>query len=103
MAMIFRLQNFAARLPKYSQIIRPFQNNLRWRSTTVISAVDDKSQLGTAKDTVLDFDDPKQAFKSKTTWEILRALTVFKMCSLDFIVDRQQTVSCFEIHEIPLL
>lgn len=96
MATICRLQNFTARFPKYSQNIRPIQNNLRWRSTTVISTVDDKTQLETAKDTVLDFDDPKQAFKSKTTWEILRALTVFKICSVDFIVDRQQTVSCFQ-------
>eukprot|EP00794_Sanderia_malayensis_P014298 gene14298-15786_t len=44
----------------------------------------------TASDAVLDFDNPKQAFKSKTTWEILRALVVFKLCSFDLLVDNNR-------------
>ena len=39
------------------------------------------------------FDDGKNAYRSKTSWEIVRALTVFRLCSFDFLVNRNKQVS----------
>lgn len=36
----------------------------------------------------LNFDDPVQTYKSKTTWEITRALLVLKVCSVNVLVER---------------
>lgn len=38
------------------------------------------------------FNDGKNAFRSKTTWEIVRALTIFRLCSFDFLVNRNKEV-----------
>ena len=46
---------------------------------------------------VLDFTDFKQAFKSKSSLEILRALTVFKTCSIDFLVEKNREVRKLKI------
>lgn len=40
----------------------------------------------------LTFNDARQAFRSKSTWEILRAYLVFKLCSIDFIVQHNQRI-----------
>ena len=40
-----------------------------------------------------DFDNAKDAFKSKSTMELLRAYFVFKMCSIHVIVENQAVVS----------
>lgn len=40
----------------------------------------------------LNFDDPKQAYRSKTTWEIARALLVLKLCSVNVLVERNMQV-----------
>jgi len=43
------------------------------------------------KDTLdLSFEDHTAAFKSKTTWEVLRALLVFQMCGINIIVDNNE-------------
>ena len=39
------------------------------------------------------FDDGKNAYRSKTSWEIVRALTVFRLCSFDFLINRNKQVS----------
>jgi len=38
----------------------------------------------------LSFEDNSAAFKSKTTWEVLRALAVFQMCGINFLVDNNE-------------
>ena len=40
----------------------------------------------------LDFDDPVQAFHSKTTWEIFRSLVVFRSCRISWLVEKADTV-----------
>lgn len=41
----------------------------------------------------LSFNDGRNAFRSKTTWEIVRALAIFRLCSFDFLVNRNKEVS----------
>lgn len=38
----------------------------------------------------LSFNDGRNAFRSKTTWEIIRALAIFRLCSFDFLVNRNK-------------
>ncbi|XP_046680970.1 proline dehydrogenase 1, mitochondrial-like [Homalodisca vitripennis] len=52
--------------------------------STVTSSVGHETKVD-ALDTR--FSDPESAFRSKTTWEVLRALIVYQMCSVNFIVD----------------
>lgn len=39
------------------------------------------------------FEDAKNAYRSKTSWEIVRALAVFRLCSYDFLVNKNREVS----------
>lgn len=41
----------------------------------------------------IDFDNTQEAYKSKDTLELLRSLLVFKLCSFDFLVDKNKEVS----------
>lgn len=41
----------------------------------------------------IDFDQTKEAYKSKNSLELLRSLVVFKLCSYDFLVDRNKEVT----------
>ena len=41
----------------------------------------------------LTFLDHKAAFKSKTTWEVLRAYIVFNLCGIRPLVDHNEAVS----------
>lgn len=41
----------------------------------------------------IDFDNSQEAYKSKDTLELLRSLLVFKLCSFDFLVDKNKVVS----------
>nr|XP_057927986.1 proline dehydrogenase 1, mitochondrial isoform X2 [Doryrhamphus excisus] len=45
--------------------------------------------------TFVDFDHPREAYRSKDSLEILRSLVVLKMCSYDFLVDKNQEVMDF--------
>ncbi|XP_078682101.1 hydroxyproline dehydrogenase-like isoform X2 [Branchiostoma floridae x Branchiostoma belcheri] len=47
----------------------------------------DLSEETAAATEELSFDDPTQAFKTKSTWEIARALLVLRLCSFDVLVD----------------
>lgn len=38
------------------------------------------------------FADPKVAFKSKTTWEVLRAYIVYTLCSSNYVVEHNMQV-----------
>lgn len=41
----------------------------------------------------VNFDQTREAYKSKDTLELLRSLVVFKLCSYDFLVDKNQEVT----------
>ena len=41
----------------------------------------------------LSFEDGKTAFKSKSTLELMRGLLVFQVCSINFLIENQKTVS----------
>lgn len=44
------------------------------------------------KEIRVDFEQTKEAYKSKDTSELLRGLLVFKLCSYDFLVDKNKEV-----------
>lgn len=63
------------------------------RTSTISPETD---QIAASPDQTLrafSFNDGKNAFRSKTTWEIIRALAVFRLCSFDFLVNRNKEVS----------
>ncbi len=41
----------------------------------------------------VDFDNTQEAYKSKDTLELLRSLLVFKLCTSDFLVDKNKQAS----------
>lgn len=43
----------------------------------------------------VDFDNTQEAYKSKDTLELLRSLLVFKLCTFDFLVDKNKEASSF--------
>jgi proline dehydrogenase len=60
------------------------------------TAVEGKSSQQHPRDPLdLTFEDHVAAFKSKTTWEILRAYVVYTMCSFEYLVEHNMTVREF--------
>ena len=49
-------------------------------------------QIKSNSDFDLNFDNTREAFKSKTTSELIRALLVLKLCSFDLIVNNNSKV-----------
>ncbi|XP_053727089.1 proline dehydrogenase 1, mitochondrial-like [Synchiropus splendidus] len=41
---------------------------------------------------IVDFDQTREAYKSKESWELLRSLLVFKLCSYDVLVDKNKEI-----------
>nr|CAD7263098.1 unnamed protein product [Timema shepardi] len=71
-----------------------------WKSTYATSAInyetslEGNSQSQSPKDPLdLTFEDPVASFKSKTTWEVLRAYIVYTICSFDFIVENNTKIT----------
>ena len=42
----------------------------------------------------IDFENTKEAYRSKDNIELLRSLLVFKLCTFDILVDKNKEVSC---------
>lgn len=61
----------------------------REQSTT--TAIGQRDPLDTG------FADPKAAFKSKTTFELIRAYVVYTLCSSEFLVDNNMKVRFFPL------
>lgn len=66
------------------------------KSASTSSAAQRKSD-GSPKDALdLSFNNPEAAFKSKTTWELVRAYVVYLMCSSGYIVEHNlQVINTF--------
>lgn len=75
-------------------------------SMSTVAAVTNKSSLSSAASTSNDqkperdpldvsFNDPIAAFKSKTTWELIRAYFVYIMCSSEYLVENNMKVMEF--------
>lgn len=66
------------------------------KSTAANAIVQDNAAttVGTPGKDPLDitFEDSKAAFKSKTNWELLRALIVYQLCSFEYLVDNNMQV-----------
>lgn len=50
----------------------------------------------------IDFENTEEAYKSKNTLELMRSLLVFKLCTIDFLVDKNKEVS-YEIYIMIIL
>jgi len=75
------------------RLFLPLQNcnQIALRSTAA-GAINDvaerKTSFGSRRDPLdTGFADPKAAFKSKTTWEVLRAYIVYQLCSVNYLVE----------------
>ena len=71
-----------------------------WRSTAVIGNKPPDQKNFLPKRVKLSFDDPEIAYKNKSTGELIRAYTVFTLCSFSFLVDRQYKVKYSNVHII---
>ena len=60
--------------------------------------VDRVSVSSSERPKLISFTDFENAFKVKTTSEIVRALAVYKICSFDFLVERnKEVVNCWQL------
>ncbi|CAL1274052.1 unnamed protein product [Larinioides sclopetarius] len=67
------------------------QHRLKSTTATVVESADDVEGVKYQKDALdLTFDNTKDAYKSKTTWELIRALMVLKLSTYDYLVDNNQ-------------
>lgn len=85
---------------KYINLSAPFQRigSVAPKSSHASSAVRydtdiQKSESQLPKDPLdLSFEDPEASFKSKTTWEVLRAYIVYSLCSSEYLVENNMKV-----------
>lgn len=88
-----------------SRLFLPLQNcNQIALKSAAAGAIDDSSlteknsSFGSRRDPLdTGFADPKSAFKSKTTFEVLRAYIVYQLCSINYLVDHNAQVSVSHI------
>lgn len=73
-------------------------NRKQWKSTsaTVVGTeTTDETEKFQKDELDLTFENTKSAYKSKTTWELIRALTVLKLSTIDYLVENNQKVSSY--------
>lgn len=80
-----------------SQFLRTFIS-VHYKSTQATSAIgfetDVEGKSTHPRDPLdLSFNDARAAFKSKTTWEVLRAYIVYQLCSSETLVENNMKVS----------
>ena len=75
----------------------------RHKSVVPISLESDQNSNIENGEDKLDFSNFERAFKAKRTKEIIQALAVYKLCSIDFLVNRNKEVSylCFFLKICP--
>lgn len=62
-------------------------------ATSVKNIVGSGTEVPSRKDPLdLSFANPEAAFKSKTTWEVIRALIVYQLCSSSYLVNNNMKV-----------
>lgn len=63
-------------------------------STATSASIQNSDGLPPQRDPLdLSFNDPVAAFKSKTTWELIRAYFVYVMCSSEYLVENNMRVN----------
>uniref|UniRef100_A0A4W4GVX1 Proline dehydrogenase n=1 Tax=Electrophorus electricus TaxID=8005 RepID=A0A4W4GVX1_ELEEL len=68
-----------------------FASSTRAKEKNEVPAVDPACTLVERRcEVCVDFDNTREAYKSKTTLELLRSLLVFKLCTFDFVVDKNK-------------
>ncbi|XP_042579386.1 proline dehydrogenase 1, mitochondrial [Cyprinus carpio] len=62
------------------------------KTNTEDESVDSREYVSYSNKTSIDFEQTKEAYKSKDTLELLRSLVVFKLCSYDILVDKNKEI-----------
>lgn len=75
-----------------SSVTNPLNND-------VTASINENAPVRDPLDT--NFSDPKAAFKSKTTWEVVRAYLVYQMCSSSWLVENNMKVNPFYLFSPP--
>ncbi|GBM41134.1 hypothetical protein AVEN_21080-1 [Araneus ventricosus] len=66
-------------------------HRLKSTTATVVESADDVEGVKYQKDALdLTFENAKDAYKSKTTWELIRAFMVLKLSTYDYLVENNQ-------------
>ena len=65
--------------------------------------VPDSAKLKIRDELDLSFNDARQAYRSKSTLEIMRAWVVFKLCSINALVENNEKVSVRHLYETTLV
>ena len=76
-------------------LVKPVQVDLISETKNVANAQPCKVEI--------DFENTKEAYRSKDNIELLRSLLVFKLCTFDILVDKNKEVSCLLIGLLLLL
>uniref|UniRef100_A0A671QR10 Proline dehydrogenase n=1 Tax=Sinocyclocheilus anshuiensis TaxID=1608454 RepID=A0A671QR10_9TELE len=62
------------------------------KTNTEDESVDSREHVSYSNKIAIDFEQTKEAYKSKDTLELLRSLVVFKLCSYDILVDKNKEI-----------
>lgn len=76
-----------------------YETKIRYKSTHAPASIIADAKAAAPSEPVatrdqldLTFCDARQAYRSKSTWEILRAYIVFKLCAVETLVENNQKV-----------
>lgn len=98
MPVVGLLENAATtRTPSLRRLVTQVRDT-RCYGTATTTAADVKQQPPAPPRQIdpldLKFNDPIAAFKSKTTFELIRAYLVYQMCSIEYVVENNMKVRC---------